>query len=65
MGIVLETVEWLIMLGFGALVGGIAGVAVLNRVSVAFADARVLLLTLFVFAGMFTTGSVFALAGGE
>lgn len=63
MGIVLETVEWFVVIGFGALVGAIAGLVVLERVQVSFADAHVLLLTLFVFAGVFAAGSVFAIAG--
>lgn len=63
MGVILETVEWLVVLGFGALVGAIGGLVVLDRIQVSFADAHVLLLTLFVFAGIFAAGSVFALAG--
>lgn len=64
MGVVLDTVEWLITLGFGALLGVIGGIVVVDSIAFPLSGprARILLLVLFAFAGMFTTGSVFALA---
>jgi hypothetical protein len=65
MSLLLEVAEWCIIIGFGALVGAIAGVIVINNIAMPTEDANTILLALFTCAGIFAIGGVFAFASGE